>query len=299
MQVRKMSRIIDGNAIAEAIIEELTAEVNGFPKILPPPKVTFVRVGDDPASVSYVNKKQKTAERIGIASTVQILDPGIFQDELIGEIQTLNRDSSVHGILVQAPLPDAIEERVIFNTVDPDKDIDGLNTINTGRIAQEDPLGFAACTPSGIIEILERTGVETEGRHAVILGRSILVGKPLALLLMQKKKSANATVTLCHSRSRQLADLARQADILIAAIGRPHFVGADMVKPGAVVIDVGINRVEAPERKRGYRLVGDVDFEAVAPLADRITPVPGGVGPMTVAMLMKNTVRAYRKAVGA
>lgn len=294
-----MSRKIDGNAIAEAIIEELTAEVSGFSTSLPQPKVTFIRVGEDPASVSYVSKKQRTAERIGIASNVQVFDPGITQDALIAEIDILNRDPAVHGILVQAPLPKGINERVIFNSVDPDKDIDGLSSINTGRIAQEDPSGFAACTPSGIIEILERTGVETEGRHAVILGRSILVGKPLALLLMQKKNTANATVTLCHSRSRQLEALARQADILIAAIGRPHFVGADMVKPGAVVIDVGINRVDAPERKRGYRLVGDVDFEAVASKSDWITPVPGGVGPMTVAMLMKNTVKAYRRAVRA
>lgn len=291
-----MSQKIDGNQIAEAIIEELTAEVGTFPQTLPPPRVVFIRVGDDPASVSYVNKKQKTAERIGISSSIEVFDPGISQTELIGEIEKVNADESVHGILVQAPLPDGIDERIIFNTVHPDKDIDGLNTINTGRIAQEDPSGFAACTPSGIMEILRRSKIETEGKHAVIIGRSILVGKPLALLLMQKAEGANATVTLCHSRSQQMKELCRQADILVAAIGRPNYVTEDMVKPGAVVIDVGINRVEAPERKRGYRLVGDVDFEKVAPKASQITPVPGGVGPMTVAMLMRNTVNAYRKA---
>lgn len=293
-----MSQTIDGNQIAEAIIEELTVEVGAFPRDLPPPRVVFIRVGEDPASVSYVNKKKKTAERIGISSSIQVFDPDISQGALIEAIEQLNQDESVHGILVQSPLPDEMDERVIFNTVNPDKDIDGLNTINTGRIAQEDPSGFAACTPSGIMEILRRSQVDTEGKHAVIIGRSILVGKPLALLLMQKAEGANATVTLCHSRSRQLEELCRQADILIAAIGKPHFVTESMVKPGAVVIDVGINRVDAPERKRGYRLVGDVDFEAVAPRASQITPVPGGVGPMTVAMLMRNTVNAYRKATG-
>lgn len=291
-------KTIDGNQIAASIIEELTAEVAALPAGAPRPKVTFIRVGEDPASVSYVNKKQKTAERIGIASSIQVYAPDITRADLLAEIHQLNQDPEVHGILVQAPLPDGIEEREIFNAVAPHKDIDGLSNVNTGKIAQEDPSGFAACTPSGILEILERSGVKTEGQHAVVLGRSILVGKPLALLLMQKSQRANATVTVCHSRSSNLAAMARQADILIAAIGRPHFVTADMVKPGAVVIDVGINRVEAPERKSGYRLVGDVDFDAVAPLTSQITPVPGGVGPMTVAMLMKNTVHAYRAATG-
>jgi len=289
---------IDGNKIADSIIEELAREVAGMPENQPTPQVTLIRVGEDPASVSYVNKKQKTAERIGISSSIQVYDSGISEEDLIAEINQLNEDTAVHGILVQAPLPPHMDEQVIFNSVSPDKDIDGLNAVNTGRLAQENPSGFAACTPSGIIEMLKRSNVETEGKHAVILGRSILVGKPLALLLMQKKKGANATVTLCHSRSDNLKAIARQADILIAAIGRPGFVTADMVKPGAVVIDVGINRVDAPEKKRGYRLVGDVDFEGVAPLCSQITPVPGGVGPMTVAMLMKNTVKAYHEATG-
>lgn len=291
--------IIDGNQIAESIIDELTAEVASLPQDAPRPKVTFIRVGEDPASVSYVNKKQRTAERIGIESSIQVYSPDISQADLLAEVNALNEDTSVHGILIQSPLPGDIEERVLFNAVTAGKDIDGLSNVNIGKIAQEDPTGFAACTPSGILELLERSGVGTEGKHAVILGRSILVGKPLALLLMQKSKRANATVTVCHSRSANLAELARQADILIAAIGRPHFVTADMVKPGAVVIDVGINRIDAPEKKRGYRLVGDVDYDAVAPIASHISPVPGGVGPMTVAMLMKNTVSAYKTAIGS
>lgn len=289
--------LIDGNRIAQDIIAELTAEVAALPPGSPPPGVTFIRVGEDPASVSYVNKKQATAEAIGIRSRVQVYPPDISQAELLAEIDLLNHDPAVHGILVQSPLPGALDENLAFAAVAPAKDIDGLNPINTGRLAQEDPLAFAACTPSGIIELLHRSGLSTAGRHAVILGRSILVGKPMALLLLKKSPLGNATVTVCHSRSADLPAITRQADILIAAIGRPHFVSASMVKPGAVVIDVGINRIPAPERKSGFRLVGDVDFEAVAPLASALTPVPGGVGPMTVAMLMRNTLQAYRQAV--
>ncbi len=289
---------IDGNQIAKDIIRELTAEVAAFPAHLPKPEVHFVRVGEDPASVSYVKKKQKTAAQIGIGGGVHVLPETASRETLLAKIEALNQAANVHGILVQSPLPNGLNEREAFNAVSPDKDIDGLNVINTGRIAQEDPTGFAACTPSGIVELLARTGVDPAGKHVVILGRSILVGKPLALLLMQKADRANATVTVCHSRSANLRELAAQADILVTAIGHAGFVTAEMVKEGAVVIDVSINRVDAPERKRGYRLVGDVKFDEVAPNTAYITPVPGGVGPMTVAMLMKNTVKAYRKAVG-
>ena len=284
--------LIDGNRISREIIEELTAEVAALEGIKP--SVTFVRVGEDPASVSYVNKKSKVAGEIGIESNLQVYPDSISQGELLDEISTLNANSSVHGILVQAPLPAHIDERTIFNHVLPEKDVDGFNAANLGRLCQEDENAFAACTPAGIIELIKRSGVETEGKRAVVLGRSLIVGKPAALLLLRKGIPGNSTVTVCHSRTSNLAEVTREADILVAAIGRPGFVTADMVKPGVVVIDVGINRVEDPTKKRGYRLVGDVAFEEVAAKASKITPVPGGVGPMTVAMLMLNTVKACR-----
>jgi len=288
--------LIDGNAIARQVIEELVEEV----AILdgPSPCVVFVRVGEDPASVSYVNKKQKTAAQIGVESRLQVYPDSITQKELLDEIDALNADPSVHGILVQAPLPPQITETVVFNHVAPAKDVDGFNATNIGRMCQEDEDAFVACTPAGILELLKRSGVESEGKRAVVLGRSLIVGKPTGLLLLRKGIPGNATVTFCHSRTSNLASVTRQADVLIAAIGRPEFVTADMVKPRSVVIDVGINRVEDITKKRGYRLVGDVAFEEVAPLTSKITPVPGGVGPMTVAMLMRNTVKAYRLATG-
>ena len=285
-------QLIDGNAIAKSIIEELTHAVGGLSG--KPPAVAFIRVGEDPASISYVRKKQKTAEQIGIQSSLHRLPEDVSKEELFEKIDALNADDAVHGILVQAPLPAHIDETETFNRVAPDKDVDGFNTVNIGRLCQEDERGFVACTPAGIVELIQRSGIETEGRHVVILGRSQIVGKPAALLMMRKAVPGNATVTLCHSRTRDLAAITRQADILIAAIGRPNFVTADMVQDGVAVIDVGINRVEDASRPRGYRLVGDVDFAAVAPKAAQITPVPGGVGPMTVAMLMKNTYQAYR-----
>ena len=198
------------------------------------------------------------------------------------------------GILVQSPLPKGLDESAVFRRIAPEKDVDGFNPLNLGKLAQEDPTGFSACTPAGIMELLARSSVDLAGKHVVVLGRSLIVGKPAALLAVQKKAGANATVTICHSRTTDLPSITRQADVLIAAIGRAEFVKSDMVKPGVVVIDVGINRVADPSKKTGYRLVGDVDFAGVAPLASKITPVPGGVGPMTVAMLMRNTVKAYR-----
>jgi methylenetetrahydrofolate dehydrogenase (NADP+)/methenyltetrahydrofolate cyclohydrolase len=255
--------------------------------------VTFIRVGEDPASVYYVNSKQKKAAQVGIESRLKTFPESITQDELLAEIAALNADASVHGILVQSPLPGHMDERTVFNAVKAEKDVDGFSTVNLGRLVQEDPDAFVACTPAGIGEMVRRCNIETEGRHVVVLGRSLIVGKPAALLFMRKARFANATVTVCHSRTANLADITRQADILVAAIGKANFVTADMVKPGAVVIDVGINRVDDPASPKGYRIVGDVDFDAVAPKCRAISPVPGGVGLMTVALLMHNTVKAW------
>ena len=284
--------LIDGNQISRQIIEELTLEVSNLEGIKP--SVTFIRVGEDPASVAYVNKKGKVAARIGIESNLKVFPESITQKELLEEISWLNDDPSVHGILVQAPLPPQMDERIVFNHVLSTKDVDGFNASNLGRLCQEDNDAFVACTPAGIIELIKRSKIETEGKRAVVLGRSLIVGKPVALLMSRKGMPGNCTVTICHSRTRDLAKVTREADILVAAIGRPEFVTTDMVKPGAAVIDVGINRVDDPTRPRGYRLVGDVAFDEVSEKASKITPVPGGVGPMTVAMLMRNTVKACR-----
>jgi methylenetetrahydrofolate dehydrogenase (NADP+) / methenyltetrahydrofolate cyclohydrolase len=288
-------KLIDGNAIAESIIEELTVEVGALPG--KKPVIAVIRVGEDPASVSYVRKKEKTAHRIGIGSRLHILPEDVSKEALFAQIDALNADPDVNGILIQAPLPKHIDETETFNRVLPGKDVDGFNTVNIGKLCQEDRSGFVACTPAGIVQLIERSGIETQGKHVVVLGRSQIVGKPAALLMVRKAVSGNATVTICHSHTQNLAEITRQADVLIAAIGRPNFVTGEMVKEGVAVIDVGINRVEDGSRKSGYRLVGDVDFDAVAPKASQITPVPGGVGPMTVAMLMHNTLRAFKAAL--
>ncbi len=285
-------KLIDGNKIAQSIIESLTKEVSKING--PKPTVAFIRVGEDPASVSYVRKKQKTAENIGIQSLLKILPDSISQEELIEEIEVFNDDSNVHGILIQAPLPDHISETTIFNTVKPEKDVDGFHTLNIGKLCQEDPSGFVACTPAGIVELIKHSEIQTEGKHVVVLGRSQIVGKPAALLMIQKGLPGNATVTICHSKTQNLEVITKQADLIIAAIGRPNFVSEAMVKEGASIIDVGINRIPDSSKKSGFRLVGDVDFEAVSKKCDHITPVPGGVGPMTVAMLMQNTLNAYK-----
>lgn len=287
-------QLIDGNSIAESIIEELTAEAGALKG--KKPVIAVIRVGEDPASVSYVRKKEKTAARIGIGSRMHVLPDSISQEELFAQIDALNADADVNGILIQAPLPKHINETATFNRVLPGKDVDGFNTVNIGKLCQEDSSGFVACTPAGIVELIKRSGIKTEGKHVVVLGRSQIVGKPAALLMMQKACPGNATVTVCHSRTDDLPSITRQADVLIAAIGRPNFVTADMVKDGVAVIDIGINRVEDSSKKRGYRLVGDVEFEPVSAKASHITPVPGGVGPMTVAMLMHNTFRAFKRA---
>lgn len=287
-----LMQLIDGNKIATDIIAELKSEIAALPGRKP--CLALLRVGEDPASVSYVKKKEKTAAEIGLESRIILPPVSITQDELFKLIDDLNADPAVDGILVQSPLPKHIDEVAVFRRVAPCKDVDGFNTVNLGKVAQEDETGFVACTPAGIMELLARTGVDLKGKHVVVLGRSLIVGKPIALLALQKKAGANGTVTVCHSATANLSTITRMADVLIAAIGRPDFVTADMVKPGAVVIDVGINRLPDATKKSGYRLTGDVNFPEVSPLCSHITPVPGGVGPMTVAMLMKNTVKAHK-----
>ena len=290
-----MPKIIDGNATAKSIHEELKAELANL-KFDRRPCVAFIRVGEDPASVSYVKKKERVAGEIGIESRLHILPEDTKQEDLNALIDRLNNDDAVDAILIQAPLPKQLNERDTFNRVRADKDVDGFSNANLGFLCQEDSRAFVACTPAGFIELLKRAEVPTKGKRAVVIGRSLIVGKPMALLLM--KKGADATVTVCHSRSENMKEICAQADILVAAVGRPNTVSADMVKDGACVIDVGINRVPSTETKSGYRLVGDVDFQNVAPKCSAITPVPGGVGPMTVAMLMKNTLAAYKRHMG-
>ena len=289
--------LIDGNAVASELLEELSKKVASFQNHKP--CVAFVRVGEDAASVSYVRKKEKTASKVGIESRLLIFPETMTEDQLVKEISYLNEDSDVHGILVQVPIPPHMDDHKIFNHVLPEKDVDGFNATNLGLLCQENQDAFASCTPAGILELLKRTEVDITGKHVVVLGRSLIVGKPVGLLLLQKGQPGNATVTYCHSRTPDLANHTRQADILIAAIGSPLFVGRSMVKQGAIVLDVGINRILDNTRKSGFRLVGDVNFEEVAPLTSFITPVPGGVGPMTVAMLMRNTVKAYEKSLQA
>jgi len=286
--------LIDGNQIAHDFLGELSQKIatctNGKPCVV------FVRVGEDPASISYVRKKEKTASSLGIDAHLVVLPKTIPQDKLLEEIDRLNHDSSVHGILVQAPLPSHIDEVRVFNHVSPTKDVDGFNAVNLGKLCQEQPDAFRSCTPLGIIELIKRSGIETAGKKVVVLGRSLIVGKPVGMLLLNRSIPGNATVTFCHSRTHDLPSQTRDADLLIAAIGKPKFVTADMIKSGCAVIDVGINRIPDASRKSGFRLVGDVDFDQVAPKTSYITPVPGGVGPMTVAMLMANTVQAFEQS---
>ncbi len=289
-----MPQIIDGNATAKLVCEELSAKLKKI-SATRPPCVAFIRVGEDPASVSYVKKKGRIAAETGIESRLHVLPESVTQEELFKLIDSLNNDDCVDAILIQAPLPKHLSERDTFNRVRPDKDVDGFSSANLGLLCQEDPRAFTACTPAGIMELLKRYEVPTAGKRVVVIGRSIIVGKPMALLLM--KKGADATVTVCHSKSENLKQICAQADIIIAAVGKPMTVTADMVKEGACVIDVGINRIPSEKTKSGYRLVGDVDFENVAPKCSKITPVPGGVGPMTVAMLMSNTVAAYMRHI--
>ena len=289
--------LLDGARIAAEVRGEVAAEVQEMQaRHGVTPGLAVVLAGDDPASAVYVRNKGRACQEAGMASETFILPQETTQQELLALLERLNGDARYHGILVQLPLPSHIDEEAAVRALDPAKDVDGLHPENMGRLVLGSPL-FPPCTPSGIQQILLRSGYPPDGKHVVICGRSTIVGKPLALLLVQKRDGANATVTVCHTGTSDVAAVTRQADILVAAAGRPNTVTADMVKPGAAVVDVGINRVDDPSRKRGYRLVGDVDFAGVSEVAAAITPVPGGVGPMTIAMLLSNTLRAARLQV--
>ena len=284
--------IIDGNRIAQDIRGEVADGVKEFKASHGyAPGLAAVLVGDDPASAVYVRNKERACGKVGIFSETFNLPQDSAQSQVIEQVQKLNRDDRFHGILVQLPLPPQIDERLVIASLDPDKDVDGLHPVNMGRLMEGRPV-FVPGTPAGVQQLLVRTGNSPEGKSVVVCGRSDIVGKPVAMLLMQKQDGANATVTVCHTGTRDLPQVTRSADILIAAMGRARAITADMVKEGAVVIDVGINRVDDSTRQRGYRLVGDVDYEEVSKKAAAITPVPGGVGPMTVAMLLSNTLKA-------
>jgi len=287
-----MDNLIDGRRIAATIHEETSARVAQLKDKGIVPGLVFIRVGEDPASRVYVGMKERKSQELGIASSTLVLHEQTTQEQLLEIIRQHNADPSIHGILVQAPLPGHIDETVIYAAVDPAKDVDGFHPVNVGKLMLHQPGGFLPCTPAGVHELLIRSEVKLEGAEVVVLGRGNIVGKPMAAILIQKAQHANATVTVCHSRSRDIADHCRRADIIIAALGVPQFVKADMVKEGAVIMDVGVNRIPDPSTKSGSRLVGDVDFDAIQPKAGAITPNPGGVGPMTIAMLMKNTVLA-------
>ena len=287
--------LIDGKAIAAKINEESRVAVAALNADGHQPGLAVVLVGEDPASQAYVRNKEKTCRELGMHSVKHELPASTSQEELIRLVSALNDDPRIHGILVQSPLPPQINERAVVATLDPRKDVDGFHPVNVGKLALGEDDGFVACTPLGCQRLLLESGIETKGANVVVLGRSMIVGKPLALLLMNKGRGGDATVTVAHSRTRELAAVCRTADILIAAIGQPEFVKADFVREGAVVIDVGINRVPAPDSPKGSRLVGDVAFAEVAPKCRAITPVPGGVGPMTIAMLMQNTIASCRR----
>jgi methylenetetrahydrofolate dehydrogenase (NADP+)/methenyltetrahydrofolate cyclohydrolase len=252
-------------------------------------------VGDDPASRAYVRSKDRKAAELGLHSVKEELPADTTQEQLLALVEKLNADPAVHGILVQSPPPPQIDEAAIVRAIDPRKDVDGFHPVNVAKLALEDPTGFVPCTPLGCIRLLQEAGIETAGKNAVVVGRSMIVGKPMALLLMKRGPGGDATVTVAHSRTKNLAAVTRAADIVVAAIGRPHFLGSDHIREGAVVIDVGINRIDDPSNPKGYRLVGDVDYDAVADRCAAITPVPGGVGPMTIAMLMSNCVTAAER----
>lgn len=286
------AKIISGKDIARAIRDELNEQVAELARSGLVPGLATVLAGDDPASRLYVGMKNRAAAEAGIHSRQVTLSGSATEDELLGLIAELNADPAIHGILVQLPLPRQIDESKVLLAIDPDKDVDGFHPVNVGRLATGDTDVLAPCTPRGVIEMLVRSGVDPSGKHVVVVGRSNIVGKPMALLLLRRAPGGNATVSVAHSRTADLGALTRTADVLIVAVGRPNTVTREMVKPGVTVIDVGTNRVDDPTRERGYRVVGDVDFEGVSEVAGAITPVPGGVGPMTIAMLLANTVEA-------
>ena len=294
-----MAIIIDGKKVAEDIRGEVSEEVQTLKNKGGTPHLTVILVGEDPASQMYVKNKRKDCEKVGIASETLTYPSDLKQTELIQLIQDLNANPNVHGILVQLPLPGHIDENEIIQTISPEKDVDGFHPINVGKLFSGATDGFVPCTPAGIVELLIRYHYPPEGKKIVIVGRSNIVGKPLGLLLLRKQdKKGNATVTFCHSRTPNLGEVTRTADILVAAVGKPGLIRKDMVKKGAVVIDVGINRVEYVFCAKGYRFVGDVDCDEVSLVAEAISPVPGGVGPMTRALLLKNTLQAYRQIKG-
>jgi methylenetetrahydrofolate dehydrogenase (NADP+) / methenyltetrahydrofolate cyclohydrolase len=292
-----MTKLIEGRAIAEKVYVDLRREISELKAKGTTPGLAVILVGDDPASRAYVRSKDNMCGELGLHSVKLELPASTTQEKLLGCVEELNRDSAIHGILVQSPPPAHIDERAIVRALDPRKDVDGFHPENVAKLVLDDPTGFVPCTPLGVQRLLIESKIEINGAHVVVLGRSMIVGKPLALLLMQKNKAANATVTVVHSRSRDLAEVTRSADIIVAAIGRAEFLKADHVREGVVVIDVGINRLEDGASSRGYRLVGDVAFHEVSKKASAITPVPGGVGPMTIAMLMANTVKAARQSL--
>ena len=292
------ANLIDGRAIASQIQQELAGRIRQLKERGRQPGLAFVRVGEDPASRVYVGRKEKVSQELGISSETHVLPEKTSEADLLRLLERLNADGKVHGILVQAPLPKHIREQIVYAAVRPEKDVDGFHPVNVGKLMLGDRSGFEPCTPAGIRELLSRSNIETAGAEVVILGRGNIVGKPMAAMLCQKGRAANATVTICHSATRDIAAHCRRADILIAALGVAQFVRADMVKPGAVVIDVGVNRIDDATAKGGSRLVGDVDFARVQPLAGKITPNPGGVGPMTIACLMRNTLIAAALQAG-
>ncbi len=286
------SNLIDGRAIAEQLHQETAVRIEALKARGVQAGLAFVRVGEDPASQVYVGMKEKVSRRLGIHSTTHVLPHDTTQAELLALIGRLNADSAIHGILVQAPVPSHIDSSLVYSSVFPTKDVDGFHPVNVGKVLLGDHTAFLPCTPAGVHELLIRSGVKLPGAEVVILGRGNIVGKPMASILMQKSPHANATVTICHSHSRHVAEACRRADVIVAAMGVALFVKADMVHSGSVVMDVGVNRISDATSLSGTRLVGDVDFASVQPKVRLITPNPGGVGPMTIAMLMRNTVRA-------
>ncbi len=290
------ARLIDGVAVSKAVREDVAREVAALASQGIVPGLTVVLVGEDPASTVYVSSKEKRSREIGMKGETIRLPATAPQSELEALIDRLNADPAVHGILVQMPLPKQMDSTTVIRRIVPHKDVDGFHPVNVGKLLIGEKDGFAPCTPAGVQELLVRYGVETRGKEAVVIGRSNIVGKPMAALLVQDTPGGNCTVTICHSRTRDLAAHTRRADIVIAAIGKPEVITGEMISPGAVVIDVGINRVPDERSDKGYRLVGDVHFESVRQVASLVTPVPGGVGPMTIAMLLQNTVRAARQA---
>lgn len=289
--------VIDGKEIARAIRDELVIEVQRMKEKGVTPGLGVILVGEDPASRSYVTAKEKACHEIGIFSDDNRLPATTRQQDLIALVKKMNADPKINGILVQLPLPKHLDESEVLLAIDPDKDVDGFHPMNVGRMVVGEK-AFLPCTPHGVVQLLSRSGVQIDGAHVVIVGRSNIVGKPLANMLIAKGKNANATVTVCHTRTKDIASFTRQADIVIAAVGRPNTVTADMIRDGAVVVDVGVNRVEDATKKQGFRLVGDVDFDACKEKARMITPVPGGVGPMTITMLLYNTVESAKRAHG-